>query len=53
MRYSARTAGIRIVVIHQRVTGAQPRVMFLHYWGIGSTERSSSGLRALDATKAR
>jgi len=30
-----RKAGINIVAIHQHMTGEQPRVLFLHYWGVG------------------
>jgi hypothetical protein len=49
-----RGAGINIVAIHQHMTGEKPRVMFLHYWGIGRTEDLARGLRAaLDKTAAR
>lgn len=49
-----RGAGINIVAIHQHMTGEQPRVMFLHYWGIGSTQDLARGLRAaLDRTATR
>ena len=41
-----RGAGINIVAIHQHMTGESPRVMFLHYWGIGSTETLAKGLKA-------
>jgi hypothetical protein len=45
-----RGAGINVVAIHQHMTGETPRVMFLHYWGIGPTEPLARGLRAaLDA----
>ena len=30
-----RRSGINVVAIHQHMTGEQPRVLFLHYWGIG------------------
>lgn len=46
-----RHAGIYIVAIHQHMIGEQPRIMFLHYWGIGPTESLAKGLRAaLDKT---
>lgn len=46
-----RGAGIDIVSIHQHMTGESPRVMFLHYWGVGSTAELARGLRtALDRT---
>jgi len=45
-----RRAGINIVAIHQHMAGETPRVLFLHYWGIGKTEDLARGLRAaLDA----
>jgi len=50
---SLRGAGIDIVAIHQHMTGESPRVMFLHYWGVGRVEELAKGLRrALDATRA-
>ncbi len=46
-----RAAGIDIVAIHQHMVGEQPRVLFLHYWGIGPAENLARGLRsALDRT---
>jgi hypothetical protein len=46
-----RGAGIDIVAIHQHMTGESPRIVFLHYWGVGSTEALARGLRAaLDQT---
>jgi hypothetical protein len=49
-----RGVGIQVVAIHQHMTGEQPRVMFLHYWGIGPTEKLAAGLRtALDVTKKK
>jgi uncharacterized protein DUF1259 len=44
-------AGIHVVAIHQHMTGEQPRVMFLHYWGQGRATDLARGVRsALDAT---
>ena len=46
-----RGAGIDIVAIHQHMVGESPRIMFLHYWGFGSTQALAQGLRAaLDKT---
>jgi len=46
-----RGAGILVVAIHQHMTGEEPRMMFLHYWGIGPVADLARGLRtALDAT---
>ena len=39
-------AKINVVAIHQHMTGEQPRIMFLHYWGIGSTSDLAKGLKA-------
>jgi hypothetical protein len=46
-----RGANIDIVAIHQHMTGESPRVMFLHYWGVGRAVDLAKGLRAaLDRT---
>jgi hypothetical protein len=48
-----RGAGINIVALHQHMAGETPRIIFLHYWGVGSTESLARGLRdALDLTAA-
>jgi hypothetical protein len=48
-----RHAGINIVAIHQHMTGENPRVMFLHYWGVGRTEDLAKGLAAaLEQTRS-
>lgn len=49
-----RHADIQIVAIHQHMTGEAPRIMFLHYWGVGRAEDLARGLRsALDQTSSR
>jgi hypothetical protein len=49
-----RHADIQIAAIHQHMTGETPRIMFLHYWGIGRAEDLARGVRAaLDRTSAR
>jgi len=46
-----RKAGINVVAIHQHMTGEQPRIMFLHYWGVAPANNLAKGLRAaLDVT---
>lgn len=46
-----RKANINIVSIHQHMIGENPRIIFLHYWGTGSTEHLAKALRtALNAT---
>jgi hypothetical protein len=47
-----RRAGINVVAIHNHMEMDSPRMVFLHYWGIGSTSDLAKGLRvALDAQK--
>ncbi len=41
-----RAAGISIVAIHNHMTNETPRMMFLHYWGVGSTTQLARGLKA-------
>ena len=41
-----RSAGINVVAIHQHMTGESPRMMFLHYWGLGRTTELAKGLAA-------
>jgi hypothetical protein len=43
---SLRHAGIDIVAIHNHMSGEDPRIVFLHYWGIGPTEDLARGVRA-------
>jgi hypothetical protein len=40
-----RHAGINVVAIHQHMTGETPRMLFLHYWGVGRTEDLARGLK--------
>jgi hypothetical protein len=46
-----RGAGINIVAIHQHMTMETPRVIFLHYWGVGPTRALATGLKAALATQ--
>ncbi|MBI1747878.1 MAG: DUF1259 domain-containing protein [Acidobacteria bacterium] len=47
-----RRAGIYIVAIHNHMTMESPRMVFLHYWGVGTTTALARGLKAaLDAQK--
>jgi hypothetical protein len=48
-----RKAGINIVAIHQHMTGEQPRIMFLHYWGVGKTEDLARAIKAALDTQAK
>lgn len=48
---SLRADGVFIVAIHHHMTGEQPRVLFLHYWGRGkAVELAAAVRRALDLT---
>jgi hypothetical protein len=41
-----RSAGINIVAIHQHMAGEEPRIVFLHYWGVGRTADLARGIKA-------
>jgi hypothetical protein len=41
-----RGAGINVVAIHNHVETESPRVVFLHYWGVGPTTDLAKGLKA-------
>jgi uncharacterized protein DUF1259 len=41
-----RKAGIRVVAIHNHMTGEEPRLVFLHYWGIGPAASLAAGVRS-------
>ena len=41
-----RASGLNIVAIHHHMTGTQPAVFFLHYWGTGPAAKLASGVRA-------
>lgn len=46
-----RAANIQIVAIHNHMTGEEPRILFLHYWGVGPAAELARGVRsALDQT---
>src|SRR5258706_6946836 len=48
-----RAADISIVAIHQHMTGETPRILFLHFWGIGRTEALAKGIKAALDTQRR
>src|SRR5262249_50798116 len=48
-----RGAGIDVVAIHQHMVNEQPRIMFLHFCGIGSTADLARGIRAALDTQHR
>lgn len=43
--------GIEVVAVHNHMVQEQPKIFFLHYWGIGNAEQLAKGLKAaLDQT---
>jgi hypothetical protein len=47
-----RSAGINVVAIHNHIETETPRIVFLHYWGVGATSDLAKGLKtALDTQK--
>src|SRR5712692_1686646 len=48
-----RGAGIDIVAIHQHMSGESPRILFLHFWGIGRTGDLARGIKAALDTQKR
>jgi hypothetical protein len=49
-----RANGIDVVAIHHHMTGIDPPIFFLHYWGKGSAQKLATAFRAaLDRTSAR
>jgi hypothetical protein len=51
---SLRSSGIDVVAIHHHMTGTQPTVIFLHYWGKGPAQKLATAFRAaIDQTGAR
>ena len=41
-----RANGLNVVAIHHHMTGTQPTVYFLHYWGTGPAETLATGFKA-------
>lgn len=48
-----RAADINVVAIHNHMTGEQPRIMFLHFWGVGPTVELAKGLKAALDTQGK
>lgn len=44
---------INVVAIHQHMTGENPRILFLHFWAVGSTKDLATGLKAALDTQAK
>jgi hypothetical protein len=43
---SLRGSGFSVVAIHHHMTGTEPAIYFLHYWGTGSAEKLATGFKA-------
>jgi hypothetical protein len=41
-----RASGLNVVAIHHHMTGGEPTVYFLHYWGTGPVEKLATGFKA-------
>jgi hypothetical protein len=41
-----RANGLDVVAIHHHMTGTQPTIYFLHYWGTGPVEKLANGFKA-------
>lgn len=41
-----RANGLDVVAIHHHMTGTQPSIFFLHYWGKGEAQKLARGVRA-------
>ena len=41
-----RSAKINVVALHNHMLEDAPRTVFLHYWGVGSTEQLAKGVKA-------
>ena len=37
---------IEVVAVHNHMVHEEPRIFFLHYWGVGNAEKLAKGLRA-------
>jgi hypothetical protein len=43
--------GIEVVAVHNHMVHEEPKIFFLHYWGVGNAEQLAKGLKAaLDET---
>jgi len=41
-----RSHGLRVVAIHHHMTGTEPTIYFLHYWGTGPVDALAAGFKA-------
>jgi hypothetical protein len=48
-----RKENIYVVAIHNHMTHENPRVVFLHYWGIGPAMKLAAGVKAALDTQSK
>ena len=41
-----RANGLNVVAIHHHMTGTEPAIYFLHYWGTGPAAKLATGFKA-------
>jgi len=41
-----RSNGLNVVAMHNHMTGGEPTIYFLHYWGTGPAEKLATGFKA-------
>ena len=39
-------SGIEVVAVHNHMVHEEPRIFFLHYWGVGNAEKLANGLKS-------
>jgi hypothetical protein len=47
---SLRGSGVNIVAIHSHMEAESPKVLFLHYWGLGSTKDLAKAVKGALST---
>jgi hypothetical protein len=50
---SLRKSGVNIVAIHHHMSGEEPRILFLHYWGRGAATELAHAVKDALATQQR
>jgi hypothetical protein len=50
---SLRQSGVNIVAIHHHMSGEEPRILFLHYWGRGKANDLADAVKAALATQKK
>ena len=50
---SLRKSGVNIVAIHHHMSGEEPRILFLHYWGRGAATDLAQAVKDALATQKK